>query len=113
MRKSEVLVMVVIFIAIAGIIGMFLAILLNIEFFSGAKTYRSELAFYTADSGVARAKQLAKSTQDCSFLEGKEYLEESYHIPPTGRKTFSYKIYCTQSEDKIIITVGSISVSSE
>ena len=104
MKKGISLVVLVIFIIVAGVIGAFLAILISTEFQFGAQGFRSERAFYAADSGIARAKQLIKDNNytDCSWTP----LQESYQVPSIGGITLSYTISC-DSTDGITISVES------
>ena len=87
-------------------------------------SYNTELAFYAADSGLARAKEILKNCPDwdpdkccsgtgscCStFGEYKSdgaghcYLYEYYNI---GSKKLYYKIYKSGSGTKPVITVDS------
>jgi hypothetical protein len=57
-KKALAIIIVILFITIAGGIAATLAILMSTELRVSIQNYRSELAFYAADSGVARGKEL-------------------------------------------------------
>ena len=61
-RRGISLVMVVLFIAMASLIGLTLVMLLSTEFVTGTRRYNVDLAFYATDAGVARAKQIMYDT---------------------------------------------------
>jgi len=105
MHKSVTLVIVIIFLLIAGIISAFVAVILSTEFQFGLRSHRSEMTFYAADSGMARAKQLVKDHGGCSGWASGPPLTESYTVGPNNQQ-FSYTINCDDTSG-ITITVES------
>ena len=105
MRKSVTLVIVIIFLLIAGIISTFVALILSTEFQFGLRSQRSEMAFYAADSGMARAKQLVKDHDGCSGWVSGPPLTDNFAVGPSN-KQFSYTINCDDTSG-IVITVES------
>lgn len=119
--------MVVVFIVFAALIGLTLAMLVGGSLMMPKHSYNTELAFYAADSGLARAKEILKncptwnpnpsqcsgcsSPDYCNILKSRcyhdssgWYLKETYHI---GKKELYYKIYKNGSATKPLITVDS------
>jgi len=130
-KKAVALIMVAIFIAIAGGIGATLAMLISTEFQMGTKNYNVELAFYAADSGIARGKKILKdctgwrpdasscsgcSTPNyCSTLAskvaqnagGKWYMKENFKIPRTAERKGYYRIFVEDTTDGVVMDVES------
>ena len=134
MKKAQTLIMVVVFIVFASLIGLTLAMLVGGSLMMPKYSYNTELAFYAADSGLARAKVILKncpswdpnphrcsgcsSPDYCSILSSKcghdaggWYLKETYNI---GSKPLYYKIYKsgTSSNPTITVDSGAAMVSS-
>ncbi|MFH1768763.1 MAG: hypothetical protein ABH858_06360 [Candidatus Omnitrophota bacterium] len=106
MKKAVSLVMMVILIVLAGMIASYVTFLATSQLGYGVKSLGSELAFYSSDSGIARGKQLAADSQDCSWIpDPPGYLQESYHVPAGGAQVINFKIYCTQVGQEINIDV--------
>ncbi len=64
MRQAQTLIMVVVFIVFAALIGLTLAMMVGGSLMMPKYSYNTELAFYAADAGLARALKIISDYPD-------------------------------------------------